>query len=174
MQSFALDQIWWLVSPQNPLKPAQPPYEQRAQSVRALGLSRGMKISRLEHDLGTQFTVDLVKGAKARHPHHWFVFLMGADNFAQLPRWRDWQTIMATLPIGIIARPLSGGRPDMRARLGQAARQYRHARIDEAASHTLAGRTAPAWCYLTSPHNALSSSAIRRHKSLDAGVAKAK
>lgn len=162
--ALGLDQIWWLVSPQNPLKPEQPSYDSRVKSVQSLGLKRGMRVAHLERDFGTQYTVDMIGRAKARYPRHRFVFLMGADNFAQLPLWKDWQSIIHSVPIGIIARSSKTGEPQFRARLGQAARQYRYARIPEAAAHTLAHTPAPAWTYITAPLNRLSSSAIRAAK----------
>lgn len=161
LTSLNLDEVWWLVSPQNPLKLAQPSYETRANTVKALPLSRRMKLSRLEIDSGTQFTVDMVRKAQQRHPDKRFVFLMGADNFSQFPQWKNWRKIMASVPIAIIARPSKTGEPQFKARLGQAARMYRGARISETQSHILPALKAPAWTYITAPLNRLSSSAIR-------------
>ena len=157
LRQLQLDEIWWLVSPQNPLKPEQPSWESRADSVRNLPLPPNMKISDVERQYGTQYTVDLVKTLKTRHPNTRFVFMMGADNLLQLPKWRDWQVIIETVSIAVIARP---GSP-IRARLGQAARQYDYARIDEDQAHTLKDFKAPAWTYLTLPLDKRSSSAIR-------------
>lgn len=162
--AFGLDQIWWLVSPQNPLKPAQPPYEKRVASVEALRLPRSMKVAHLERDFGTQYTVDLIARVKRHYPHNRFVFLMGADNFSQLPKWRDWHDIVHMVPIGVIARPEKSGVIDLKPRLGQAATLYQKARIPETASHVLPDATAPAWSYVTTPLNRLSSSAIRALK----------
>ena len=162
--AFNLDQIWWLVSPQNPLKPAQPPYVERVASVEALGLPRSMKVAHLERDFGTQYTVDLITRTQRLYPHNRFVFLMGADNFSQLPKWRDWHDIVHSVPIGVIARPEKSGAIDLKPRLGQAAKIYRSARIAETASHRLPTAPAPAWSYVTTPLNRLSSSAIRALK----------
>ena len=161
LTSLQLDEVWWLVSPQNPLKPAQPSYDTRADTVRALPLPRSMKLSRLEIDSGTQYTVDMIKRAQTLHPNTRFVFLMGADNFSQFPKWKNWREIMAAVPIAIIARPAKSGEPHFKARLGQAARLYRGARITEAQSHILPTLKAPAWTYITAPLNHLSSSSIR-------------
>ncbi len=161
LKTLNLDEIWWLVSPQNQLKPKQPSYSSRVATVRALGLKRRMKISGLEHDNGVRFTIDMVRLARRKHADTRFVFLMGADNFAQLPKWKDWQEIIETLPIAIIARPSKSGEPQFRARLGQAARMYSQARVPESGAHRLASHNAPTWCYITAPMNRLSSSAIR-------------
>ena len=157
LRQLQLDEIWWLVSPQNPLKPEQPSWESRAKTVRNLPLPPNMHVSDIELQYDTQYTVDLLTRLKERQRDTQFVFMMGADNLLQLPRWRAWQTIMETVPIAVIARP---GSP-IRARLGQAAVQYDYARIGEDQAHTLKNQTAPAWTYLTLPLDKQSSSAIR-------------
>jgi len=157
LRELQLDRIWWLLSPQNPLKPKQPNYASRAQTVRELPLLPRMEISMAEQEIGTQYTVDLIRGLRARHARTRFVFLMGADNFQQLPKWKNWREIMETVPIAIIARPQS----PIRARLGKAAQIYRDARIPEAHAHELQFFNTPCWTYLTLPLNGLSSSAIR-------------
>ena len=157
LRQLQLDEIWWLVSPQNPLKPEQPSWDIRAETVRNLPLPPKMCVSDIELRYGTQYTVDLLRTLKSRERDATFVFMMGADNLLQLPKWRDWDIIMDIIPIAVIARP---GSP-IRARLGQAARQYAHARISEDEAHTLKNRGGPAWTYLTLPLDKRSSSAIR-------------
>lgn len=157
LRQLQLDEIWWLVSPQNPLKPEQPSWESRSETVRNLPLPPNMQVSDVELRYDTQYTVDLLTTLKVRQRDTQFVFMMGADNLQQLPKWRAWQTIMETVPIAVIARP---GSP-IRARLGQAARQYDYARIGEDQAHTLQDQTTPAWTYLTLPLDKRSSSAIR-------------
>lgn len=116
-----------------------------------------MRLSDVELRLKTQYSVDLLKALKTRHPNTRFVFIMGADNLQQLPRWKSWREIMETVPIAVIARP---GSP-LKARLSQAARQYSWARIPEGQAGTLKNTRAPAWTYLTLPLDKRSSSAIR-------------
>jgi len=160
LRMLNLDQIWWMVSPQNPLKPKQPGYETRVKTVEALGLPFSMKISHMERDFETQYTIDTLTKARKTWPKTNFVFLMGADNFLQLPKWRNWTGIMETIPIAIIARP-GGNHSAVRARLSKPAQKYSKYRIPEYEADSLQYRAAPAWCYLTPPLNSLSSSAIR-------------
>ena len=157
LRELALDQVWWLVSPQNPLKPAQPSAQSRAETIRALPLPRDMRISHVESELRTRYTVDLLRTLTRRHPDKRFVFLMGADNLSQLPRWKSWREITRLVPIAVIARPGAG----VRARLSPAARQLAPYRLPEARAHVLKDCEPPAWTYLTLPLNPLSSSAIR-------------
>lgn len=162
LQRLGLDQIWWMVSPGNPLKTDQTPYEERVATVEALDLPPRMYISHMEQDFGTRYTVDTLRHAKKRWPHTHFVFLMGADNLRQLPLWKGWREIMETVPIAVIARPGAKTSDTIKARLSLAARTYSHARILESQAHTLARRKAPAWTYLTPPLNGMSSTAIRQ------------
>jgi len=161
LNQLQLDQIWWMVSPQNPLKSQQPPYENRVKTVDDLGLPHRMQISHMERDFGTQYTVDMLRKAKAKWPRSRFIFLMGEDNFKQLPKWKHWREIMDLAPIAVVSRPDSNGTARIRARLGQAARMYANARVPEERADILKNTPAPAWTFLTPPHNAASSTAIR-------------
>ena len=159
-----LDRIWWMVSPQNPLKPQQPSYQSRVQTVEALDLPPRMEVSHMEREFGTQYTIDTLKRARQTWPNAKFVFLMGADNFRQLPKWKNWKQIMDLVPIAIVSRPDSTGSSRLRARLGPAARLYADRRVSETHADILKDCAAPAWTFLTTPHNALSSTAIRRRR----------
>ena len=161
LKRLGLDRIWWMVSPQNPLKPKQPSYESRVQSVVDLDMPSKMKISHMERDFGTQYTVDTLRRAKKRWPRHHFVFLMGADNLRQLPKWKGWREIMESVPIAVIGRPGQNSSDTLKARLSPPARTYDYARIRESQAHTLVWHKAPAWTYLTPPLNSLSSTALR-------------
>ncbi|MDB2437976.1 nicotinate-nucleotide adenylyltransferase [Hellea sp.] len=158
LRELALDRIWWMVSPQNPLKPQQPSYESRVETVQALGLTPRMEISHIERDFGTNYTIDMIRTAQRRFPRNRFVFLMGADNFAQLPKWKDWQDIADRVPIAVIARPGDGLKP----RLSKTAQMLADYRLPEEQSHILQYLQPPLWTFLTPPLNSLSSSAIRK------------
>ena len=119
-----------------------------------------MKISHMEMMFGTQFTIDTIRKAKATWPKARFVFLMGADNFLQLPKWREWKGIMESVPVAVIARP-GKNNGAIKARLGLVAQYYRDYRLDENDADILQNCLAPAWTYLTPPLNPMSSTAIR-------------
>ncbi|WP_157176171.1 nicotinate-nucleotide adenylyltransferase [Sphingomonas prati] len=107
MAALGLDEVWWLVSPGNPLKTAagMAPLAARVRSARAQARRAPVRPTAIEQDLGTRYTVDTVRALVRRYPKHRFVWLMGADNLAQFARWRDWRGIARTLPIAVIARP---------------------------------------------------------------------
>jgi nicotinate-nucleotide adenylyltransferase len=108
LKRLGLDEIWWLVAPQNPLKPMAGMgklADRLAQAIAIAGTDRGIRVLDLESRLGTHFTADTIAALQRRNPRTRFVWLMGADNLAQIRHWKDWQTIFARVPIAVFARP---------------------------------------------------------------------
>jgi nicotinate-nucleotide adenylyltransferase len=107
MEALGLDEVWWLVSPGNPLKPQDDMGSLKARLRSAERMSRRAAIipSAIELDLGTRYTVDTLTKLTRRYPKRRFVWLMGADNLAQFHLWKDWRRIARTMPIAVIARP---------------------------------------------------------------------
>ncbi len=158
LKLFRLDQVWWLVSPGNPLKAEGPaPLARRMAAARAIMQHPRVRISDFEALAGTRYTAETLQALKARYPALRFVWLMGADNLAQLHRWQDWRWIIENVPIGVLARP--GQR--ISARLSVAANCYERYRLRGRDAALLARLAPPAWCFVNLPMVDLSSSAIR-------------
>lgn len=106
-EALGLDEIWWLVSPGNPLKSGQGMAPLPARLASAAQMARGVPIraTAIEREMGTRYTVDTLRALKRRYPKIDFIWLMGSDNLAQFDRWRDWRGIARTMPIAVIARP---------------------------------------------------------------------
>src|SRR5688572_28185618 len=107
MEALGLDEVWWLVSPGNPLKPARDmtPYEARLASAREQAKGTRIKVSDFERQAETRYSVDTLAALKQRHPDHRFLWLMGADTVAQFHQWRSWRALAAMVPIAVIHRP---------------------------------------------------------------------
>ncbi|WP_419816489.1 nicotinate-nucleotide adenylyltransferase [Glacieibacterium sp.] len=107
MRQLGLDEVWWLVSPQNPLKTAagMAPLAARLASARIAARHPRIQVSALEADLGTRYTVDTVGALVKLYPTHRFVWLMGADILSQLHRWRRWRDFARAVPIAVFPRP---------------------------------------------------------------------
>ncbi|WP_420828476.1 nicotinate-nucleotide adenylyltransferase [Maricaulis parjimensis] len=159
MRRLQLDRVWWLVSPQNPLKPRRASdLERRMSLVADLAREPGMVVSDIEARIGTTRTIDLLHHFKTHKPGVKFVWLMGADNLASIHRWAHWQGVFAAYPVAVIARPTDA----VRARLSPAARYFAHSRIPESEAAILPELEAPAWTYLTARLHPHASSDIRR------------
>ena len=107
MRALDLDEVWWLVSPGNPLKPraGMAPLAARYASAQRMARRARIRPTTIETRLRTRYTVDTVRALAHRYPHLRFIWLMGADNLAQFDRWKDWRGIAHTLAIAVIARP---------------------------------------------------------------------
>ncbi len=162
LRRLALDRVWWLVTPGNPLKDTSglAPLDDRLAACRALTRDRRMVITALEVSLPTRFTADTLAHIAARNRGVDFVWIMGADNLGQFHHWDRWRDIAATMPIVVIDRPGS----TLRLHHAQAARALGRFRIDEGDATLLPGMPPPAWTFLHGPRNALSSTAIREGK----------
>jgi len=161
LKRLGLDQLWWLVSPGNPLKAHQPaPLGKRMAAARAMLAHPRVRVTDIEVRLGTRATADTLAALRARYPQVRFVWVMGADNLASFHLWSRWQDILAAMPVAVFARP--GQR--MAALNARAARQYAGARLQERAARTLGMAAPPAWIYLDMPMRPESSSALRARK----------
>ena len=158
-----LDQVWLLVSPGNPLKPVHgmAPMAKRLASAHGIADGRRIIATSVEAALGTRFTVDTLKLLCRRFPRAHFVWLMGADNLMQLPRWRRWLEIVTLMPFAVLPRPTY----NPRALAGRASRRLRVRRLPARAGHILALQSAPAWLFLPVPQNHASATALRQQNS---------
>ena len=159
LRSLDLDQIWWLVSPRNPLKPSAPSADlaRRVRRARALANHPRIKVTAIEAALGTRFSADTLRKLAPRLAGIDVVWMLGADSFAQFHRWSRWLTIAASVPIAVFNRPEWG----FRALGSPAAHALQGDRRPERMAGGLAGTPPPAWVFLTRPCIPLSSSAIR-------------
>ncbi|ODP38169.1 nicotinate-nucleotide adenylyltransferase [Sphingomonas turrisvirgatae] len=107
LRALQLDEVWWLVSPGNPLKPVEgmAPLAARLASARRVARHAPIRPTAIEQQLKTRYTLDTLTKLTRRYPKNRFVWLMGADNLAQFDRWKGWRTIARQVPIAVVARP---------------------------------------------------------------------
>ncbi len=107
IRALGLDEVWWLVSPGNPLKSAKDmaPFAARLASAERMARRAPIRVSDFEARHGTRFTIDTLSKLMRRHPRTRFVWLMGADTVAQFHHWKSWRSIVRRVPIAVIARP---------------------------------------------------------------------
>ncbi|MBL0768442.1 nicotinate-nucleotide adenylyltransferase [Sphingopyxis sp. DHUNG17] len=112
IDALGLDELWWLVSPGNPLKSAKgmAPLPARLASAQHMARRAPIRATAIEAEFGTRYTVDTLRKLVRRYPNRRFIWIMGADNLVQLPRWRDWRDIARLMPIAVVARPGYNGR----------------------------------------------------------------
>jgi nicotinate-nucleotide adenylyltransferase len=162
LKRLNLDQIWWLVSPQNPLKPARgmASLPERMEQARAAARHPRIAVTGIESAFGTLYTADTLRVLKRRFPRAHFVWLMGADNLQQIERWHRWPDIFRQAPVAVLRRPAyAAGRGR-----GKAAQRFDRAWQPASRSRNLAGQKPPAWMVLDNPLNPLSATGIRKDR----------
>ena len=158
LKRFDLDEVWWLVSPGNPLKTRGPaPLEQRMERARDIMQHPRVRITDIEAQLNTRYTAETLKTLQQRFPFARFIWLMGADNLAQFHLWKDWEDIIHSVPIGVLARP--GER--IQGRTAPAAKIYRDALLKGRFARGLSHAQAPAWAFVNVPMRDISSTDLR-------------
>ena len=164
VETLGLDELWWLVSPQNPLKTHDGMAAFDARLKTALSVARHsrhaprMRISPLEAHLGTRLTYQTLTHIRRRSRGAKMVWIMGSDNLMNFHRWRRPDVISRTMAIAVVSRPGS-----------QQVRSSRGAKI--------AGQCVPPrrmrirqfpprhWCYIQGKLNHQSATAIRQKQS---------
>jgi nicotinate-nucleotide adenylyltransferase len=136
LKRLGLDRIWWLVSPQNPLKPKSSPIAERLASARRQAHGAKMIVSDLEQQLGCAYTYQTLRALRRLYPGVRFTLVMGADNLAHFRKWRNWREVAAAIPVVVVSRPDGGPRLRLAAPSG--------------------------WTYLNARHHRQSSTALRK------------
>ena len=160
LKRLKLHWVWWLVSPQNPLKDIKQTgeYSARFANTQLIANHPHFKVTNLEKQIHSRNTAQTLTALKQAMTKAHFVWIMGADSFADLNHWHDWHHIVETLPIAVLARPGYS----VRALGGQAAIRYHNNRVSNEQSGLLARCNAPAWVFISMPLRKESSTAIRQ------------
>ncbi|MCF3641355.1 nicotinate-nucleotide adenylyltransferase [Rhizobium sp. TRM95111] len=165
MRRLRLDQLWWVVTPGNPLKDHRilAPLAERLALSETITPDPRVKVTAFERTLGQNYTAKTLAVVAARNPGVKFVWIMGADNLKDFHRWQSWRSIASTFPIAVIDRP-----GDTLSYLSsKMAKTFAYARVDEEDAATLARRPAPAWTFIHGPRSILSSTVLRDGAALE-------
>ncbi len=160
LRRLALDQLWWMVTPGNPLKSTRElaSLAERIRLSEKIATNPRIKVTAFEAAHHVRYTADALALVKARNPGVDFVWIMGADSLRDFHRWQRWRQIMLTFPIAVIDRP--GATLSFLSSV--AAKTFDYARVDERDAPSLAHMRAPAWTFIHGPRSSLSSTAIRQ------------
>jgi nicotinate-nucleotide adenylyltransferase len=162
MRALGLDEVWWLVSPGNPLKEDaedMAPFAARLASAERMAVRAPIHASDFEQRAGTRYTVDTVRELKRRHPEHRFIWLLGSDTLPNFHKWRDWRGLAHQVPIAVI--PRTGY--DSRAHAARAMGWLKRFVHPSSQARHWTDWSAPAILFLRLPPDPTSATAIRAH-----------
>ncbi len=160
LRRLQLDQLWWVVTPGNPLKDHDGlrPLTERLLACQEMANDPRFHVTGFEAELGSPYTAATLAFLQTRHPGVRFVWVMGADNLESFHCWQNWQSIAGSIPIAVVDRP--GWRH--KALASPAGRALEDFRVPEADAALLPGLRRPCWVFLTSRLSAQSSTALRQ------------
>ncbi|MEM7223589.1 MAG: nicotinate-nucleotide adenylyltransferase [Pseudomonadota bacterium] len=167
LKRLGLDEVWWLITPQNPLKSrsGMAPLKERLTGARHLARHPQIRPTDIERVLGTHYTADTLRTLKVRFSRSHFLWLMGGDNLIQLTYWKDWESIFNLVVVAVFDRPTYA----LRARGGKAARRFADHRLGESKAKALACSSPPAWVFLHQRLNPASATSIRTRRAAASG-----
>lgn len=159
MRRLRLNQLWWMVTPGNPLKSTRElaPLAHRIALSEQITHDPRIKVTAFEASFRLRFSADTVDLVQARNPGVDFVWIMGADSLRDFHRWERWRHIARSIPIAVVDRPGA----TLAFLSCVMAKAFDHARMDEADAGRLARTRPPAWTFIHGPRSSLSSTALR-------------
>ena len=165
MRRLELDQMWWIVTPGNPLKSSRElaPLAERLHASERITDDPRVKVTAFEAAHRIRYTADTLALVKARNPGVDFVWIMGADSLRDFHRWQRWREIAMVFPIAVVDRPGA----TLAFLSSVMAKTFSYARRDESDAPRLARMKAPAWTFIHGPRSSMSSTAIRAARQAD-------
>lgn len=109
LEHTPLDQVWFVVSPQNPLKPSNSllnEYHRLFLVQTAIEGESRLKASDIEFKLPRpSYTADTLTYLQEKYPAHRFSIIMGSDSFQNISRWKNYQYLLKNYLIYLYLRP---------------------------------------------------------------------
>ena len=159
LRRLKLDQLWWIVTPGNPLKDNSglTPLSERLALSESCITDPRIKVTAFEAGYRIRYTADTIELVLRRNHDVHFVWIMGADSLRTFHRWERWREIAGSVPIAVIDRPGA----TLSFLSSTMAKAFDRARVDETDAPLLARMTPPAWTFIHGPRSSLSSTALR-------------
>lgn len=162
-KTLKLDEIWWLVTPQNPLKINQPAsYSERVKNCKILTKNKPIKIKEIEKKINSQFSYQTIKYLNNHYKYIKFVWLMGADNLINFHQWQNAHRIFNEIPI-VVFRRYGYNQKALKSYISNL---YKNFRLKNKNIHIDNFNQLPAWTIIQNKEIRISSTEIRQQREL--------
>ena len=156
-----LDEIWWLVTPKNPLKINQPAsYEDRLKNCKLIVKNQPIKIKEIEKKINSKYSYQTIKYLHKHYKNINFFWLMGADNLINFHKWQKAQRIFNEIPIVVFRRY---GYND-KALKSYTSNFYKNFKLSNKNIHVSNFDKRPAWTIIQNKEIKISSTEIRKQR----------
>ena len=158
-----LDEIWWLVTPQNPLKINQPAsYSERVKNCKIMTKNKPIKIKEIEKKINSQFSYQTIKYLNNHYKNINFFWLMGADNLINFHQWQNAHRIFNEIPI-VVFRRYGYNQQALKSYISNL---YKNFRVKNKNIHIDNFKQLPAWTIIQNKEIRISSTEIRKQREL--------
>jgi len=156
-----LDEIWWLVTPKNPLKINQPAsYEDRLKNCKLIVKNQSIKVKEIEKKINSKYSYQTIKFLHKHYKNINFFWLMGADNLINFHKWQKAHRIFNEIPIVVFKRY---GYND-KALKSYTSNFYKNFKLSNKNIHVSNFDKRPAWTIIQNKEIKISSTEIRKQR----------
>ena len=156
-----LDDIWWLVTPQNPLKVNQPAsYSDRIKNCKLIIKNKPIKIKEIEKKINSKFSYQTIKYLNNYYRNINFFWLMGADNLINFHNWQNADKIFSEIPVVVFRRYGYNNK----ALKSYTSNIYKNFRVINKNLHIKDFKKLPAWTIIKNKEIRISSTEIRKQR----------
>ena len=158
---FALDEIWWLLTPKNPLKISNPAtYYERLANCNNIVKNQPIIIKEIEKKINSKYSYYTLKHLLNHYKNIKFYWLMGADNLIFFHRWQNWKKIFNEVSIVVFKRHGYN-----RSALScKASKYFTNFKVKENEFKNFNFSKLPSWIILNNKEIKISSTEIRRQR----------
>ena len=160
---FSLKEVWWLVTPKNPLKIKKPAtYKERIYNCNEIIKNQPIKIKEYENNINSNYSYKTVSYLNNKFKFYKFFWLMGADNLIHFHKWQKWEKIFHEVSIVVFRRHSYNGQ----AMNSLARKKYFNYHINPNRLDYSLFSKLPSWTYLKNKEIKISSTEIRQQRVL--------
>ena len=156
-----LDEVWWLVTPKNPLKINQPAsYEERVKNCKSISKNHPIKIKEIEKKIKSKYSYQTIKYLNQNYNNINFMWLMGADNLINFHKWQNANKIFKEIPIVVFRRYGY----NEKALKSYTSNLYKNFKLDSKNINIEKFNNLPAWTIIKNKEIKISSTEIRKQR----------
>lgn len=162
-KTLKLDDVWWLVTPQNPLKILKPTtYDERIKNCRKITMGKPIKIIEIEKKINSTYSFQSITYIHNHYNNIKFFWLMGADNLVNFHLWEKWRHIFNNISIVVFKRHGY----NHKALKSISSKTFSHFRIISNPIHLVHFNQLPSWTLINNREIKISSTEIRKQRQL--------
>ena len=160
---LSLDEVWWLVTPQNPLKITRPAtYKERLYNCYNITKTHPILVKEIEKKINSNYSHETIRYITQRYTNIKFYWLMGADNLVNFHRWQNWRQFFKKISIVIFRRHGYNNA----ALKSIASKTFKDYKIKSNKLNKTLFNSIPSWSFVQNREISISSTEIRKQREL--------